>query len=86
MVRYIDKPIDTEELKVLLMKLNLKPEQVVRTQEEMYRRELKGKSFTDEEWIRIIVQNLKLLARPIVAGKYRAVIADPPVLIEELIK
>ena len=66
------------------MKLNLKPSQVVRIQEELYRKELKGKAFSDEEWMRIIVQNPRLLQRPIVEGKYKAVIAIPAERIEEV--
>jgi len=83
-VLYLHKPFKTEELKILLMKLNLKPEQVIRTKEEMYRKELKGRTFTTEEWIRIIIQNPRLLQAPIVEGKYRAVIAVPPERSEEV--
>jgi arsenate reductase (glutaredoxin) len=85
-ILYLHKPFKTEEFKKLLMKLNLKPEQVVRTQEEIYRKELKGRTFTYEEWIRIIIQNPKLIQSPIVEGKYRAVIADPPERSEEVRK
>ena len=67
------------------MKLNLNPLQALRTQEEIYRRELKGKTFTHEEWMTIIAQNPCLLQRPIVEGKYKAVIAIPPDRIDELI-
>jgi arsenate reductase len=59
------------------MKLNLKPVQVIRTQEELFRKELKGRTFTDEEWIELIVSNPKLLQRPIVEGRYKAVVAVP---------
>jgi arsenate reductase (glutaredoxin) len=85
-ILYLDKTIADEELKTLLMKLNLKPVQVIRMQEEQYRKELKGRKFTDEEWIKIITNNPKLLQRPIVEGKYKAVIAIPPDKIEELNK
>jgi arsenate reductase (glutaredoxin) len=83
-VHYLDESLDAQTLKKILMKLNLKPIQVVRTQEELYRKELKGKTFTDEEWIDLIIRSPKLLQRPIVEGKYRAVIAIPTEKIEEL--
>jgi arsenate reductase (glutaredoxin) len=76
-IRYLDNPLSAAELKTILMKLNLKPSQVVRTQEALYKKELKGMTFTDEEWITIIIQNQELLQRPIVEGKYKAVIAVP---------
>lgn len=83
-IRYLDAPLKAEDLKRLLMKLNLKPFQVIRTREELYKKELKGKVFTDEEWISIILQSPRLLQRPIVEGKYKAVIAIPPERIEEM--
>jgi arsenate reductase len=84
-VHYLDNPLSVEDLKRILMKLNCKPYQVIRTQEDLYRKELKGKVFTDEEWITIILQNPRLLQRPIVEGKYRAVIAIPVEKINEII-
>jgi len=59
------------------MKLKIKPEELIRKQEELYRKELKGKNFTDEEWIRIMIENPFLIRRPIVEGKLKAVIGDP---------
>jgi arsenate reductase (glutaredoxin) len=85
-IQYLDDPLTAEDLKRILMKLNLKPFQVVRTREEMYRKELKGRKFTDEEWITIIVQNPKLLQRPIIEGKYKAVVAVPAERAEEVMK
>ncbi len=85
-VEYLDNPLTAGDLKRILMKLNLKPVQVIRTQEELYRKELKGKTFTDEEWIDLIVGNPKLLQRPLVEGKYKAVIAIPASRIQELNK
>ncbi|MBN1157890.1 MAG: arsenate reductase (glutaredoxin) [Bacteroidales bacterium] len=84
-VNYFKRPFSTQELKDIFMKLNIRPEQAVRKQENIYRQELKGKTFTDEEWIQIIMENPALLERPVVVGKYKAVIAQPPERIEELI-
>jgi arsenate reductase len=85
-IHYMEKTPVAGELKKMLMKLNLKPSQVIRTQEEIFRKELKGRTFTDEEWIDIILEHPKLLQRPIVEGKYKAVIAIPPEKIQEVIK
>ena len=83
---YLKDPVTTEELKEILLKSNLAPIKLVRMQEDVYKKELKGKKFTDEEWIRIIVENPKLLQRPIVVSKHKAIIAQPPEKIDELIK
>ena len=83
-IRYLDSPLCAAELKMILMKMNLRPSQVVREQDEIFRKELRGKIFTDDEWITIIVQNPGLLQRPIVEGKYKAVIAVPAERCEEV--
>jgi arsenate reductase (glutaredoxin) len=86
MIRYLEKPFSFSDLKKIFMKLNIKPIEGIRNQEEIFRKELKGKHFTDDEWIHIIMQNPQLLQRPIVEGKYRAVIAVPAERIEEVVK
>jgi arsenate reductase (glutaredoxin) len=81
---YITETITPKELKEILLKTNLKPSQIVRVNEEYYKTYLKGKSFTDDEWIRILIENPKLIQRPIVVGKYKAVIGVPPEEIKKL--
>lgn len=85
-VEYLKEPLNETQLKTLLMKLNKKPQDIVRTQEDIYKKELKGKNFTDDEWIKILLENPKLIQRPIVEDKHKAVIAQPPEKIEELFK
>ena len=85
-VEYLKRPLTEKGFEMLLAKLNKKPAEVVRTQEEYYKKKLKGKQFHDHEWIKIILENPKLLQRPIVEGKYRAVIGDPVENIDVLIK
>ena len=75
---YLKEPLTEAELTTLVMKLHVKPFQLIRTQEEAYRKELKGLNLTDEEWIKVMVENPKLIHRPIVEGKYKAVVGDPP--------
>ena len=75
---YLKEPLTEAELTTLVMKLHVKPFQLIRTQEEAYRKELKGLNLTDEEWIKVMVENPKLIHRPIIEGKYKAVVGDPP--------
>ncbi len=83
---YLKEGVTEEELKEIILKSNLKPSDLVRSQEEIYKKELKGRKFTDEEWIDIILENPILLQRPIVVGKYKAVLAVPVEKINELFK
>ncbi len=81
---YLKDPLTEAELASLVMKLNLKPRELVRTQEELYKKELKGLNLNDEEWIKVMVENPRLIHRPIVEGKYKAVVGDPPDEIDRL--
>ncbi|MEI7594463.1 MAG: ArsC/Spx/MgsR family protein [Bacteroidota bacterium] len=65
------------DLKEILSKLNIQPIELVRTQEELFKKELKNKNFNYDEWIKIIIENPKLMKRPIVVGDRKAAIADP---------
>ncbi len=85
-IKYLKKGLTRAEIKEILLKLNKKPYEIIRTQEEYYKKELKGKKFNEDEWIQILIENPKLLQRPIVIGKYKAVIAQPPELADQLIK
>jgi len=81
---YLKEGVTTDDLKEILLKTNLPPSAIVRANEDYYRKELKGKNFTNDEWIRILIENPKLIQRPIVVGKLKAVIANPPELIDKL--
>lgn len=82
---YLNDPLAIEDLERLIMKLNIPASRLVRTQEEQYKKELKGRNFTDDEWIRILLENPKLIRRPIIEEKYTAIIGDPVENIQALL-
>ncbi len=84
-INYIKEPIDVSILDDVFVKLNLKPSEMIRKQEALYKSDFKNKSFVEEEWIRIFAQHPKLMNRPIVISKHKAVWADPPENIDELL-
>lgn len=84
-IDYFKNPVTESELKELLMKLGRKPNEAIRTQEEIYKKNFRGKNFTEDEWIKIIIEFPKLLQRPIVVKKHKAVIAQPPEKINQLL-
>lgn len=55
----------------------LKVTDLVRTQEDYYKKNLKGNTYTDDEWCTIIAENPKLLQRPIVIKNNKGVLAQP---------
>ena len=83
---YLTESITPNELKEILLKTNLKPSQIIRTNEAYYKMYLKGRNFTNDELMKIILENPKLIQRPIVVGKYKAVIGNPPEEIDKLFK
>lgn len=77
-VEYLKEPLTKDTLSNIIKKLHVKPFDLVRTQEDYYKKELKGKTISDEEWIDILVHNPKLLQRPIVVNDNKACLAQPP--------
>lgn len=84
-VEYLKKVPSKKELKDLLMKLGLKPLDIVRTTEPLFEKKFKNKKFTDVEWIQILTENPILIQRPIVVDGYNAIIGRPVEKIVELL-
>jgi len=83
-VRYMEEGISAVELADLLLKLGMKPMDLMRTKEDLFRAEFRDKVLSDAEWIEVMVANPKLIERPIVVLGDRAVLARPAEKIDEL--
>jgi arsenate reductase len=76
-VKYLDTPPTKEELKELLTMLNMSARELMRTKEDIYK-ELELKNENDEEkLIDAMVENPKLIERPIVIKDGKAAIGRP---------
>lgn len=84
-VKYLEDPISAEELKHIIKLLGLKPINLVRTNESIWKTEFKDKTLTDDEIIDAMVKNPKLIERPIVVNGNKAVIGRPTEKILEII-
>ena len=84
-VEYLNDPITVAELKDILVKMNKLPADIIRTQEKVYKKSFRGKEFTDDEWVSILLEYPKLIQRPIVVKGYKAVLGDPAENISELL-
>ena len=84
-VEYLKDIPSAEELKALLSKLGLQPQQLLRKGEAIFKAEFKGKEFSDDEWVDIMIANPKLIERPIVMKGDKAVLGRPPENVNELL-
>lgn len=76
-IDYMKNPLSEAGLADLLMRLNKSPQDIIRTQEAIYKSDFKGKEFADEEWIKIMIEHPKLIQRPIIVRDYKAVFGQP---------
>jgi len=77
-VNYLKEGIREDEIKEIIKKTGLPAGELIRKQEDIYKKELRDKKLTETEWINAIVANPKLLKRPIIIHENKAVWADPP--------
>jgi arsenate reductase (glutaredoxin) len=77
-VEYLKTPPSTAELRNIVAKLGMSPEQLVRKGEAVYKEKYEGKTLSDAQWIDAMVRDPILIERPIVVSGERAVIGRPP--------
>ena len=82
---YLKEPFSEEELKLILEKLGMAPIELVRTDEKIWKEHYKGKDLSDDELVRVMVENPKLIQRPIVIKGNSAVVGRPAEKISDLI-
>ena len=82
--KYLDNPLNTEELKVIIDTLKIKPEALVRKNETIWKTNYKSKSLSDYDLIEIMVNHPKLIERPIVINENEGIVGRPPELIKDL--
>ncbi|MFT4968375.1 MAG: arsenate reductase [Chitinophagales bacterium] len=85
-ISYLDGVLKLEGLRSLLKKLNLKPQDIVRKGEAIFKEQFKGKELSDEEWLQALVDYPKLIERPIVYDAKSAVVGRPIENIENFIE
>ena len=84
-IKYLDDIPSEEELAKIIKKLNINPIQLVRKNEKVWKENYKGKDLSDHEIVKAMIENPKLIERPIVINNNKAVIGRPPETILEYI-
>ncbi len=76
-VNYLAAPLSAEALKRLLASAGLRPQDVLRKNEEAYRQHVAQRNLSDEKLIQLMVKHPELIQRPIVVKGKKAVLARP---------
>ena len=77
-VNYYSEPLSEKKLRELVKKMGIKPRELLRTSEPVYRElGLGKKDFSDDEIIKLMAKNPDLIQRPIVERGDRAVLGRP---------
>jgi arsenate reductase (glutaredoxin) len=77
-VNYYTAPLSRKKLTELIRKMKIKPRDVLRTSEAIYKELGLGKGeFTDDELIELMIEHPDLIQRPIVERGKRAVLGRP---------
>jgi arsenate reductase len=84
-INYMKTPFTIDSLSEVITLLALKPIELVRTTEKIWKENYKGKDMSDSSIIKAMVAEPKLIQRPIVVNGKKAVIARPLEKIHEII-
>jgi arsenate reductase (glutaredoxin) len=83
-VNYYIEPLSKEKLKLLLKKMKIKPEELLRKNEAAYKEiDLQNNPLSENELIELMINNPDLIQRPIIEMGDRAILARPPEKINE---
>ena len=83
-ISYLKEPLKREQLQDILNKLDMKPSDLMRKKEAIYK-ELNLKEASEDELLDAMVANPKLIERPIVINGNKAVVARPDSEIEKVL-
>ena len=83
---YLKEPLTKQELQAILSKLKLKPIELIRTNEDEWKTNFKGKDLSDDEVLDAMVDYPKLIQRPIVVDEKGGVVGRPKELVVDFIK
>ncbi len=76
-VLYMEDHLSYEQLEEIITKLGIRPFELLRRNEAVWKEVYKDKNLTDSEIIKLMVTNPQLIERPIVVNGNKAVIGRP---------
>lgn len=85
-IEYLKNVPTEKELKLLLMQLGMRADQLVRKNEAVFKEKFKGLEFNEDEWVTVMIEEPKLIERPIVVKGHSAILGRPPENVLDLIE
>ena len=82
---YLKVPYTVDEMEDVLKRMNKEPQEIIRTQEKLYKSDYKGKVFNHDEWIKILLESPQLIQRPIIVNDHKAIFAVPAEEVEAIL-
>jgi len=76
-IEYLKTPLSEKEIKDIITKLNMEPIDLVRKGEAIWKENFKGKDLSNNQIIKAMADNPKLIERPIVIHNDKAVLGRP---------
>ena len=77
-IEYLKVQLSKTQIKTLINKLGIDPIKLVRRNEDIWKKNYKGKELSGNEIVQILSENPKLIERPIVELNDKAIIGRPP--------
>ena len=84
-VKYLDQVLSEQALAEIINLLGISPIQLVRKSEKIWKENYKGTNMSDTHIITAMTENPKLIERPIVINKEKAVVGRPPENIRDIL-
>ena len=84
-IEYLKERVSENMMKSILKSLNMSAIELVRKNEKIWKDNFKGKELKEEEIISILCNEPKLMERPIIVYKNKAVIGRPKENIDRLL-
>ena len=73
----VAQPLSEEEVRLVVKKLGIKPEKLVRTNEAIYKEQYENKVMEEDDIVKMLSQHPELIQRPIIIKGSMAVIGRP---------
>jgi len=84
-IQYLQNPLTGQELSNLINKLNIRPIDLIRKEEALWKTQFKDKNLDNKALINLMIKEPRLMQRPIIEFQDMAVIARPIIALENLI-